>query len=50
LHPENLAEAPDAFDTFEAILSYITEMRAAGVEILTMAQALDRAKASVERS
>ncbi|MFZ0594499.1 MAG: hypothetical protein WAM39_28850 [Bryobacteraceae bacterium] len=50
LHPENLAEAPDAFGTFETILSYLAGMREKGVEILTMAQVLDRAKASSERS
>jgi hypothetical protein len=50
LHPENLAEGPEAFSTFEAILSYIAEMREAGVEVLTMAQALERAKAASERN
>lgn len=50
LHPENLAEAPEAFETFEAILAYIAEMRAAGVEVLTIAQALDRALAVAARS
>lgn len=50
LHPENLAESPEAFGVFEAILSYIASMRNAGIEILTMAQALDRAKTCARAS
>jgi hypothetical protein len=46
LHPENLAESPEAFETFEAILSYFNGAREQGVTILTMGQALDRARAA----
>jgi hypothetical protein len=49
LHPENLAESAEAFGTFETILAYLRRMREEGLEILTMAQALDRVLVSAKR-
>lgn len=49
LHPENLAESPEAFETFESILAYCNAMRRDGVDVLTMSQALDRARTSAWR-
>jgi hypothetical protein len=49
MHPENLAESSEAFDTFESILLYLCRMRNEGVEILTMMQALDRVRVCAER-
>jgi hypothetical protein len=42
LHPGNLAESPQAFPTFEAIIEQLVRSRDAGdVEILTMSQVVD---------
>ncbi|MFZ0592440.1 MAG: hypothetical protein WAM39_18425 [Bryobacteraceae bacterium] len=49
MHPENLAESSEAFDTFESILVYLCRMRGEGVEILTMMQALERVQVCAER-
>ncbi len=49
LHPENLAESPEAFGTFEAIVAYLRRMREEGLEVLTMAQALDRVLVPAKR-
>jgi hypothetical protein len=48
-HPDTLAEAPSGFSILEAILEILTRARDAGnIEILTMAQVVDRMEMQCE--